>query len=148
MKSNRTFCGTDQSEDGRHRRFVESGSKWSGENITYSIENFTKKLGARKTRYAINSAIRHWKKYVPLPIVEIKKPEETEKADIRILFASGDHGDNTPFDGEGGFLAHAFYPGPGLGGDTHFDDDEPWTLNKAAYNGKWFVLEKWAPLAE
>ena len=36
----------------------------------------------------------------------------------------------------GGYLAHAFYPGQGLGGDAHFDADEPWTLNEAAYSGK------------
>ena len=36
----------------------------------------------------------------------------------------------------GGYLAHAFYPGQGLGGDAHFDADEPWTLNEAAYSGE------------
>ena len=39
----------------RYRRFVESGSAWRGENITYSIENHTEKLGLGKTRRAILS---------------------------------------------------------------------------------------------
>lgn len=55
------------------------------------------------------------------------REQKTGKVHIEIRFERKNHGDDDPFDGLGGTLAHAFFPV--YGGDVHFDDDEDWTVN-------------------
>uniref|UniRef100_A0A452HA84 interstitial collagenase n=1 Tax=Gopherus agassizii TaxID=38772 RepID=A0A452HA84_9SAUR len=61
---------------------------------------------------------------------------ETEDEDIQLVKVNIYHRDNSPFDGPNGFLAHAFQPGNGIGGDVHFDEAEYWTKgsNGRRYN--------------
>ena len=48
--------------------------------------------------------------------------------DKEILFARGAHADINAFNGPGGVLAHAYFPGFGaISGDAHFDDSENWS---------------------
>ncbi|KZV56463.1 metalloendoprotein 1-like [Dorcoceras hygrometricum] len=48
-------------------------------------------------------------------------------ARIRIRFKRWEHGDGLPFDGQGGIVAHAFYP---TSGELHFDEDENWVTSR------------------
>ncbi|KAE8279229.1 Matrix metalloproteinase-14 [Larimichthys crocea] len=89
----------------RRKRYAVQGLKWDKSEVTFSIQNYTPKIGERATNEAIRKAFK------------------------------GFHGDSTPFDGEGGFLAHAYFPGHGIGGDTHFDLAEPWTTGTADQGG-------------
>lgn len=52
-----------------------------------------------------------------------------KKADIKISFRSGDHGDGHSFDGVGGVIAHGFAP---TDGRLHFDAIESWAVGAVA----------------
>lgn len=74
----------------------------------------------------LNIAFLTWGSYIPL---NFTKTDDKKNADIYISFEQGKHkGDNTPFDGLGGILAHASYPNIGESSYIHFDYDENWYL--------------------
>ncbi|XP_066555676.1 neutrophil collagenase [Amia ocellicauda] len=104
--------------------------KWRNTNLTYRIENYTSALTPPQVRRVFRRAWRLWTDVTPLRFCRKAKRE----ADVMISFQLGDHGDNSPFDGSGGILAHAFHPGTGQGGDVHFDGGETWSVNSTGYN--------------
>nr|XP_020667515.1 macrophage metalloelastase-like [Pogona vitticeps] len=98
------------------------GSRWGKTILTYRINNYTPDMHPAKVREVIAKAFKVWSDVTPLQFRRTTGP-----ADIEILFASGAHGDYAPFDGRGGVLAHAYFPGSGIGGDAHFDESEQWS---------------------
>uniref|UniRef100_A0A673MUA0 Collagenase 3 n=1 Tax=Sinocyclocheilus rhinocerous TaxID=307959 RepID=A0A673MUA0_9TELE len=98
--------------------------RWTNRTLTYRLGS---KLTAAQVRTAFRQAWKLWAQAVPLKF----RRQRRSDADIVISFNNKDHEDGSPFDGEGGILAHAFFPGPGIGGDVHFDDEEAWTTTNA-----------------
>ncbi|KRX82580.1 Acyl-protein thioesterase 1, partial [Trichinella sp. T6] len=112
--------------------FLFFGSYWTFKNLTYIISRYTNRLPKGNVnntiRRAFKNKIQHivlivyvWEEKSPLRFRQISK----RPANIDIAFLQQNHGDGEPFDGQGGILAHAFFPR--YGGDVHFDDDEYWT---------------------
>uniref|UniRef100_A0A8C5WI92 Matrix metallopeptidase 25 n=1 Tax=Leptobrachium leishanense TaxID=445787 RepID=A0A8C5WI92_9ANUR len=109
----------------RRRRYAFSGSAWQQRELTWRVESFPDSLTQDITRILIGSALRAWSRETRLRFIETR-----EEADIRVAFLGGSHGDGYPFDGMGGTLGHAFFPGVGpSSGDAHMDADEHWTYN-------------------
>ncbi|KAM4702092.1 collagenase 3-like [Discoglossus pictus] len=104
--------------------------RWASNILTYRIVNYTPDLTPAEVDQAMKKAFKVWSDVTPLRFVQIR----SGTADIMITFGARDHGDFFPFDGRFGILAHAFPPGQQIGGDTHFDEDETWTMDKNEYN--------------
>ncbi|AWO99380.1 putative collagenase 3-like [Scophthalmus maximus] len=113
-------------------RYGHFGGKprWEKRLITYRITRYSPDLTQRQVDITIAQAFQLYSDVIPLDFKQIY----SGNADIMILFKGGYHGDFYPFDGAGGVLAHANSPGQGQGGDTHFDDDETWTLAQRGVN--------------
>ncbi|HYP08295.1 MAG TPA: matrixin family metalloprotease [Bryobacteraceae bacterium] len=96
--------------------------------LTYSVQDFSPKLGKERTLEALSQALAEWTKYVQIDVTYDATPAGPRN--LTVLFARGDHGDPYPFDGPRRTLAHTFYPGDvnpePIAGDLHFDEDENW----------------------
>ncbi|KAG9487575.1 hypothetical protein GDO78_007421 [Eleutherodactylus coqui] len=123
-----------QSEAIRRKRNVQAMTKWSKRNLSWRVRTFPKEstLGHDTVRALMYYALKVWSDITPLNFHEVAG----NNADIQIDFSRADHNDGYPFDGPGGTVAHAFFPGEHhTSGDTHFDDEESWTFRSSDVHG-------------
>ncbi|BAO49528.1 zinc-dependent metalloprotease [Alphaentomopoxvirus acuprea] len=104
---------------------------WNKSNITWKyVENqvsLDKKIDPYKIEYYLETAFLNWNKKIGKYIKFIKLYyRDSTIADINISFENIYHND---YNFTSGSLAHAYYPGPGLGGDIHFNSEIDWKLN-------------------
>jgi hypothetical protein len=96
-------------------------------HLGYAFGSITPKAPAATVRSEIIRALNEWAKNTN---IIFQPAAATAPRTILVKFASGAHGDNYPFDGQGGILAHTFYPVPvnpeSIAGDMHLDADENW----------------------
>ncbi|XP_055265275.1 matrix metalloproteinase-25 isoform X3 [Moschus berezovskii] len=114
----------------RRRRYALSGSVWKKRTLTWRVNSFPQgsTLSQETVRTLMHHALTTWGAESDLKFQEVGSQGPTEP-DILIDFARAYHQDSYPFDGQGGTLAHAFFPGEHpISGDTHFDDEETWTF--------------------
>uniref|UniRef100_A0A3B4ASW0 Peptidase metallopeptidase domain-containing protein n=1 Tax=Periophthalmus magnuspinnatus TaxID=409849 RepID=A0A3B4ASW0_9GOBI len=113
-----------------HDYSLTQSTRWNKNQITYNIGRYTSRLPRSTVDSLIESAFNAWSAVSGLKFVRAHR----NNADIMMEFVTYAHGDLYPFDGQRGTLAHAFGPGPGIGGDTHFDDNEQWTAGPKGFN--------------
>ncbi|XP_006038117.1 neutrophil collagenase [Alligator sinensis] len=109
---------------------TEGHPKWPTNNLTYRIINYTPDMRPADVDEAIKQAFEVWSNVSPMTFRRIEDGE----ADIMLSFQYRAHGDNSPFDGPNGILAHAFQPGLRIGGDVHFDEEETWAKYNTGYS--------------
>ncbi|CAG7816601.1 unnamed protein product [Allacma fusca] len=135
----------------RQKRFElnPDGRKWAQTEITYRITRYPSdtSLNRHIINHLTTSAFQMWEDAANSILRFTNSTDlssHPDVADIDIRFVTGDHNDNSPFDGPGETLAHAFPPGEGLYGDIHVDEEEDWDL-EGKFNGSnyfWVIIHE------
>ncbi|XP_057774712.1 metalloendoproteinase 2-MMP-like [Salvia miltiorrhiza] len=112
-----------------HYSFFPNRPRWppGKSELTYAFAPENQLPDAVKGVFA--RAFERWSEVTPLTFTEAAS---FNRADLKIGFFSGDHGDGEPFDGVLGTLAHAFSPPVGR---LHFDGAESWVTDGDFING-------------
>ncbi|XP_024913657.1 matrix metalloproteinase-17 [Cynoglossus semilaevis] len=130
----------------RRKRYALSGLKWHKTELTWSVHSYpsiSPGLDHDLVDSILSHAFKMWSNAAPLSFYRQVADSEGNfsEGDIRISFASLLHDDGYPFDGQGGTLAHAFFPGKDVvAGDTHFDDHEIWSYGGDSSNTDLFTV--------
>ncbi|KAK6633346.1 hypothetical protein RUM44_003948 [Polyplax serrata] len=119
--------GEERRRQKRYTYMDPSKPQWNTTDLTYQMCNYSANVGRHMTYNQVDRDIKKafdlWSEASALTFTRLYNG----KADLQIGWSIYNHGDKFAFDGPKGELAHAFHPAPGIGGDTHFDDDETWT---------------------
>lgn len=105
------------------------GPGLGGASLSFWYGNLTPVLPAEAVAGEIQRALASWSEVVNVDFHQVNTFGNSNGIDIS--FASGSHGDGTPFDGPGRVIAHTFYPPPNpesIAGDLHFDLSETWRI--------------------
>ncbi|CAI0414475.1 unnamed protein product [Linum tenue] len=106
-------------------RFFPGKPKWNKNHLRYKFGPKSRPPAGLKEatiKAAVDKAFQSWKNVTNFTFEYVAS--RTAEAEVEISFYSRDHGDNPPFDGPNGTLAHAFAPRAGL---IHYDADEKWS---------------------
>ncbi|OMO62851.1 Peptidase M10, metallopeptidase [Corchorus capsularis] len=111
-----------------HFSFFPNRPRWpdSKTDFTYRLTSSAQVPEPDNIKSIISRAFGKWSKVTRFTFQEVS---ESSTSDIVIGFHQGSHGDNAPFDGPGGTLAHAYAPTRGI---FHYDAQENWSSNPMA----------------
>lgn len=116
-------------------KYAARGTGWDGPGrgsalLHYFIDDARSGVAPSDFRTIFERALNEWGTYADLVFEESSRRDQPRTIDVQ--WASGNHGDGTPFDGVGGVVAHSFYPHPiapePLAGDLHIDTAETWSV--------------------
>lgn len=127
----------DESIKKRNKRFTLQGTKWHKKILTWRVNNRAKFIAYDEVVEIAKMAFDKWQKYLNIKFQQVLiNASSKTTVDIDISFVREYHGDNHPFDGRGGVIAHAYYPldNKGISGDIHLDDDEIFIGNNEISN--------------
>nr|CAH0102005.1 unnamed protein product [Daphnia galeata] len=111
----------------RTKRFAIKGSRWPKKQLTYKISKYTRKMNKSDVDREIARAFQMWADVTDLTFVH--QNNESDNADIDILFVTGEHGNCPSFNNYLGEDAYAHATYPDNGGNVHFDENQPWKIN-------------------